>query len=165
MVPVSIFQFPSTKKKKILSCWGSHVCVNWNSTTHISLFSPHLLWTSSLSYSFRFSDSLRFPQTTHKPQNSLSIPCFKTICTVCPAGVARETLFAAGSVFSALHRHVSVPSLGHLLHRPQLHVSDLKTRNVAQENESVQANETDTKKRQRQTVQTLTWTCGGAPRT
>lgn len=138
------FHFPSTKK--FISCCGSSVCVNWSIGTVpiISLsfflsffYGPVLCHTAS---DFQIRYVFVKPYTNH---NSLSIPCFKTICTVCPAGVARVTLFAAGSVFSPLTCLRSVT----MTPAPLAAAACLRStdRNIAQGNKLIQGNETDTK--------------------
>lgn len=91
----SLFSFSSFRLlKKKPSSWGSSVCVNWNSTNHISLF----LFLYSLSFvsSLGFAKfSLNHAQTTIP--FCFSIPCFKTICTgLSSRSCQRDTVFAAG---------------------------------------------------------------------
>lgn len=93
-------QFPSTKKKKkkipitlrqqCLCKLEQYQLSRFLSLSFLSL--SHGAVPSHTSFVFFRFAVFFFLQTTHKSPNSLSILCFKSICTVCPAGVARETL-------------------------------------------------------------------------
>lgn len=148
MVPVSIFPVSINWKKIPVTLRQQCLCkLEQYQSYHLlsfSISSPSLMEQFPSHISVEFYVFLK-----HTNPNSLSILCFNLFVRFVQQVLPETTLFAAG-FFSALRRRFSVPSLGHLLHRPKLHISDLQAEtHTDRENQVIQVerNKTDRKVR------------------